>query len=72
MSLWLICFSYTSISDQTIPKQKQKQKKKQKKKNAARNFNLFYTDFIFVLQGSQLRGVLKKKKKSKNNYVYKF
>ena len=25
------------------------------------NFNLFYTDFIFVLQGSQLRRVLKKK-----------
>ena len=33
---------------------------------------LFYTDFIFVLQGSQLRIVLKKKKKSKKNYVYKF
>ena len=31
---------------------------------------LFYTDFIFVLQGSQLRRVLKKK--SKKNYVYKF
>ena len=37
------------------------------------SFNLFYTDFIFVLQGSQLRRVLKKKKKkSKKNYVYKF
>ena len=37
--------------------------------------NLFYTDFIFVLQRSQLRRVLKKKKKkkkSKKNYVYKF
>ena len=38
-----------------------------KKKNAARNFfvnfNLFNTDFIFVLQGSQIRRVLKKKKK---------
>ena len=28
MSLWLICFSYTSISDQTITKQTTKKKKK--------------------------------------------
>ena len=38
---------------------------KKKKKNAARifflTFNLFNMDFIFVLQGSQLRRVLKKK-----------
>ena len=31
-------------------------------------FNLFYTDFIFVLQGSQLKKrVLKKKKKKIQN-----
>ena len=32
-------------------------------------FNLFNTDFIFVLQGSHIRRVLKKKK-IKKNYVF--
>ena len=48
----------------------------QKKKNAARNvfckpFNLFNTDFIFVLQGSQIRRVLKKKKIQKELCIHK-
>ena len=34
-------------------------------------FNLFNTDFIFVLQGSQIRRVLKKKKIKKGLCIYK-
>ena len=33
-------------------------------------FNLFNTDFIFVLQGSQIRRVLKKKKKNPKRIMY--
>ena len=40
---------------------------KKKKKFFLQTFNLFNTHFIFVLQGSQIRRVLKKKKKKKNS-----
>ena len=47
------------------------QKKKMLQEIFLYTFNLFNTDFIFVLQGSQIRRVLKKKKKkSKKNYVF--
>ena len=48
------------------------QKKKMLQEIFLYTFNLFNTDFIFVLQGSQIRRVLKlkNKNKSKKNYVF--
>ena len=47
---------------------KTKIKKKKKKKKRSKNF--FYTDFIFVLQVSQLRRVFKKKKKNPKRIMF--
>ena len=54
MSLWLICFSYTSISDRTITKTKinahtHKKKKKKKKKCWKKIFCKAVTCFILIL-----------------------
>ena len=62
-------FLYVNIGPNNNKTKINNQKKKKCcKKFCFVNFNLFNTDFIFVLQGSQIRRVLKKKK-SKKNYV---
>ena len=69
--LFFLYFNIGPNNNKTkINNQKKKKKKKCCKKFFCKPFNLFNTDFIFVLQGSQIRRVLKKKKKSKKNYVF--
>ena len=58
MSLWRICFSYTSISDQTITKQKQPTPLQKKKKKCCKNFFEIFCNPLTRFILSQLRRVL--------------
>ena len=65
--LFFLYFNIRPNNNKKINKQKKKKKKKKMLQEIfLYTFNMFYTDFIFVLQGSKLRRVLKKKKKKKN------
>ena len=66
MSLRLICFSYTSISDQTITKQKGATKKKQKMLQEIFCKPLTCFILIYFCSSKQpTQGSIKKKKKKK-------